>query len=124
MPTLAAPTRRKTSQRAKNASNRRLRAHAPDHLDRLTVLFHRRWSVPILAELHRGDSHPGGSKFITLLNRLRISRDSLTATLGHLMHHDLVMRNPGYGHPMRPEYLLAEAGYDIAPGCVRLMKLV
>ena len=106
----------------KTGPNRRSPPGLADRLHRLTILSHRRWSIPILAELRRGDSHPGGAKFITLLNRLGISRDSLAATLGYLIHHDLVMRNPGYGHPMRPEYLLAEAGYDIAPACMRLMK--
>ena len=43
----------------------------------LAVLFHHRWAVPILAELHGS----GGGKFVTLVARLSISRDSLTNTL-------------------------------------------
>jgi DNA-binding HxlR family transcriptional regulator len=96
---------------------------------RLALLFHRRWNVPMLAELLRGDTGAGGAKFITLANRLKklnhgreISRDSLKATLDYLIEHDYVMRNPGYGHPMRPEYLLAEAGYDTAPHCQSLLN--
>jgi DNA-binding HxlR family transcriptional regulator len=93
-------------------------------LETLIVLFHRRWSAPILAELGRGDSVSGGAKFITLANRLGLSRDSLVATLEYLMHHDLVLRNPGYGHPMRPEYILADSGYQLAPACQRLLKML
>ena len=93
-----------------------------ERIERLTVLFHRRWSAPILAELLRGDSVPGGAKFITLVNRLQLSRDSLSATLEHLIHHDLVMRNPGYGHPMRPEWILTPAGERIAPACEVLLR--
>jgi DNA-binding HxlR family transcriptional regulator len=88
----------------------------------LTLIFHRRWSAPILSEMLVGDTHPGGVKFITLARRLKLSRDSLHATLKHLIAHDYVMRNPGYGHPMRPEYLLAESGYRIAPLCQRLLQ--
>jgi DNA-binding HxlR family transcriptional regulator len=94
----------------------------PGRLKEVATLLHRRWTLPVLAELCRGDSAPGGAKFITIVNRLGISRDSLAATLEHLIAHDYVLRNPGYGHPMRPEYLLAEAGHDIAPFCSRLLE--
>jgi DNA-binding HxlR family transcriptional regulator len=90
---------------------------------RLALLMHHRWSPALLAELLRGDTHPGGCKFITLVNRLNISRGTLKAALDHLIHHDLVMRNPGVGHPMRPEYLLAEDGHAIAPRCRQLLQL-
>ena len=64
----------------------------------LVALFHNRWSVPILAELHR----QRGSRFVTL------SR--------------LVGRNPGYGHPLRPEYVLTSAGERIAGACRPLFE--
>ena len=83
----------------------------------LADLFHRRWAVPILAALHDWK----GSKFITLVNRLRASRDSVRQTLGDLMRRRLVMRNPGLGHPIRPEYILAPAGRHIAPAASRFM---
>jgi DNA-binding HxlR family transcriptional regulator len=96
----------------------------PAALQRLATLLHRRWSVPVLAELQRGDSLPGGAKFISLVNRLAISRDSLKQTLDHLISLDYILRNPGVGHPMRPEYILAEDGYAIAPTCQLLMRLL
>jgi DNA-binding HxlR family transcriptional regulator len=32
-----------------------------------------------------------------------------------------VMRNPGYGHPSRPEYVLTPAGRRAAPACAQLL---
>ena len=83
----------------------------------LIVLCHRRWSLPILAELHK-ESRPGGgggAKFVTLANRLKLSRETLRDTLDDLIAHDYLMRNPGVGHPMRPEYMLTEGGHAAAP---------
>src|SRR5947207_13068422 len=65
-------------------------------------LFHHRWAVPVLAELRR----ERGSRFVTLANRIGVTRDSLRRTLSALIDDGLVERNPGYGHPLRPEYVL------------------
>ncbi len=86
-------------------------------LSHLATLFNRRWAVPVLAELHKGR----GAKSITLANRLGVNRDSLRATLDELIEHGWIARNPGYGHPMRPEYLLTRRGEKLGPSCVRLM---
>jgi DNA-binding HxlR family transcriptional regulator len=83
----------------------------------LARLFHHRWAVPVIAELERGR----GAKFITLVKRLGVGRDTLSRTLKALDDADLAMRNPGYGHPMRPEYILTEAGHRIGPPSVSLM---
>jgi DNA-binding HxlR family transcriptional regulator len=87
----------------------------------LAVLFHHRWSIPVLAQLQRAR---GGAKFITLLNRLDTSRPSLRRALDHLIEGGWVEPNPGYGHPMRPEYILTKAGAAVAPHCARLMRLL
>ena len=76
----------------------------------LVALFHNRWSVPILAELHR----QRGSRFVTLTRTLGLSRESLRRTLAALIDGGLVGRNPGYGHPLRPEYVLTSAGEALA----------
>jgi DNA-binding HxlR family transcriptional regulator len=75
-------------------------------LEPLVKLVHHRWTLPVLAELYRED----GAKFVTLVNRLHLSRDSLVRTLEHLKSLDLAIKNPGYGHPMRPEYVLTPNG--------------
>jgi DNA-binding HxlR family transcriptional regulator len=83
----------------------------------LVLLLHRRWTVPVLAELHR----TAGSRFVTLAHRTGASRESLRATLRALLTAGLVRRNPGYGHPLRPEYLLTDRGESVAPACAELV---
>ena len=85
----------------------------------LTGLFHHRWAVPALAALSESG---GGAKFVTLQRSLAVSRDSLKRTLVALVDAGLVGRNPGYGHPMRPEYLLTSAGKQVAPACAAVVK--
>lgn len=80
-------------------------------------LFHHRWAVPVLAELERG----AGCKFVTLGHRLGVSRDSLRRTLDALIEWGLLRRNPGHGHPLRPEYILTPRGARLAPWCLRIM---
>ena len=65
-----------------------------------------RWLVPLLADLaaHRG------ARFVELIHRLGLPRDSLTRTLDAAAGQGWVQRNPGHGHPLRPEYILTEAG--------------
>lgn len=82
----------------------------------LTQLFHRRWAVPILAELSRRD----GAKFVTLVHSTGAAAGSVRATLDSLIELEWVTPNPGYGHPLRPEYLLTPNGAKLAPTCVRL----
>jgi DNA-binding HxlR family transcriptional regulator len=84
----------------------------------LIALFHNRWSVPILAELHR----QRGSRFVTLSRILGLSRESLRRTLAALIEGGLVGRNPGYGHPLRPEYVLTSSGERIAAACWPLVE--
>jgi DNA-binding HxlR family transcriptional regulator len=88
--------------------------------ERLIVLSHHRWSVPVLAELERSS----GCKFVTLVRRLGVSRDSLRHTLEALIENGWVLRNPGYGHPLRPEYVLTPQGAELAPACRRLLRVL
>jgi DNA-binding HxlR family transcriptional regulator len=83
---------------------------------RLLALFHHRWNIPVLAEIHRAS----GTRFVVLVNRLGVSRDSLTHTLDALVQARWVRRNPGYGHPLRPEYILTKPGSRLAPHCQTL----
>jgi len=77
----------------------------------LIALCHHRWSLPVLAEIDR----TRGSRFATLSGRLGVTGESLRRTLTYLQNEGLVERNPGYGHPLRPEYLLTRRGQAIAP---------
>lgn len=79
----------------------------------LIDLCHHRWAIPVLATLHR----LRGGKLVTLLNALELPRATLSRTIDALTDLDFVMRNPGYGHPMRPEYLLTPFGEEVGPAC-------
>lgn len=61
---------------------------------------------------------------MTLTNRLGVSRDSLRRTLDALIDDGLVARNPGYGHPLRPEYILTYEGRRVAGVCDRLLAVL
>lgn len=87
----------------------------------LVTLFHHKWAVPTLAVIH---ALGGGAKFVTLCNKLGVARDSMKRTLTALEGMELVMRNPGYGHPMRPEYVLTKRGECVAPASAKLWRTV
>jgi len=69
-----------------------------------------RWLIPILAMMHREP----GSRFSALVRQLGVSRSMLSASLDTLERERWIVRNPGHGHPLRPEYLLTPAGRDVA----------
>ena len=79
----------------------------------LIDLCHRRWTIPLVAELER----TGGERFAVLGARLGVARETLKRALDAAIELGLVERNPGYGHPLRPEYLLAKHGLRIAAAC-------
>jgi len=89
---------------------------AMDRIDRLAALFHRRWACPVLAQLHRTE----GAKFISLVHALGANAGAVRQTIDELIDLGWVRRNPGYGHPLRPEYLLTRRGERLAPACDRL----
>lgn len=69
-----------------------------------------RWAVALLADIAAHD----GARFVELLHRLGLSRDSLSRTLEAATTRGWVERNPGYGHPLRPEYILTAEGKRMA----------
>src|SRR5688500_16132957 len=76
-----------------------------------------RWFVPLLALASREE----GVRFAALVARLEISRSMLGGVLDQLLGRGWLMRNPGHGHPLRPEYVLTEAGRPVAVWCERVM---
>jgi DNA-binding HxlR family transcriptional regulator len=83
----------------------------------LIALCHHRWSLPVIAEIGR----TRGSRFATLVGQLGVTGESLRRTLTYLQQEGIVERNEGYGHPLRPEYLLTYAGRRVAPHASDLM---
>lgn len=64
----------------------------------------------MLATLHRNN----GARFGVLKHALGVSGESLRACLQALIANGWVTRNPGYGHPLRPEYVLTPRGGPLA----------
>jgi DNA-binding HxlR family transcriptional regulator len=83
----------------------------------LAALGRNRWMMTLVADLA---AHKG-ARFVELINRLGISRDSLTRTLEAGQTLGWIERNPGHGHPLRPEYILTAKGRRLALGAQRIL---
>lgn len=86
--------------------------------DDLRWLMGSRWFAPLLALASREE----GVRAAALAARLGISRSMLSATLRQLLGKGWLMRNPGHGHPLRPEYVLTGAGRPVGAWCERVME--
>lgn len=73
-----------------------------------------------LALMHQGV--PG--RQAPLLAASGASRTSFVNSLNHLVELGLVERNPGHGHPLRPEFRLTAQGAEIAPIAHRIEAAV
>ena len=83
-------------------------------------IFAKRWYVRVLAHLYDHN----GARFVVMKHALGINADSLTRTLKALIDEGWVERNPGYGHPLRPEYILSDSGRVLAERCSRFDTVV
>lgn len=86
----------------------------------LVKLTSRAWSLSILAKLHAGI--PG--RQAPLLTATGASRSSFTLSLAHLIELGLLEKNPGHGHPLRPEFRLTQDGKHMAEVASRIVKAV
>ena len=86
----------------------------------LVKLTARAWSLNILALLHAGV--PG--RQAPLLAATNASRTSFAASLDHLVQLGVLERNPGHGHPLRPEFRLTQAGIKAAAIAGRIVAAV
>lgn len=89
-------------------------------IETLVKLTSRAWSLNILALFHQGV--PG--RQAPLLAATSASRTSFASSLEHLVNLKLVERNPGHGHPLRPEFRLTPAGIEAAATAARIVKAV
>lgn len=86
----------------------------------LVRLVHHRWSVPVLASLGDG----GGGRVAELVSSLGGSRGGVAQAVDALVRLGLVVRNPGHGHPLRPEFVLTGRGEVLAGASRELMGLL
>lgn len=86
--------------------------------DDLRWLIESRWFAPLLALAEREE----GVRSAALVARLGISRSMLGGVLDRLLRRGWIIRNPGHGHPLRPEYVLTEAGRPVGAWCARVME--
>lgn len=74
-----------------------------------------RWCAPIAAALCEH------GRFSTLLSATGISKNALSRTLVRLEALGIMVRNTGYGHPLRPEYMLTDHGKVVGAECQALL---
>lgn len=86
----------------------------------LVKVTSRAWSLPILALMHTGT--PG--RQASLLSASGAGRTAFAQSLGHLIELGLLERNPGHGHPLRPEYRLTHKGVEIAIAADKIKNAV
>ncbi len=77
----------------------------------LVKLTSRAWSLKVLALMYEGV--PG--RQAPLLAASGASRTAFVHSLCYLEDLGLLERNPGHGHPLRPEFRLTPAGQTLAP---------
>ncbi|WP_291729911.1 winged helix-turn-helix transcriptional regulator [Leisingera sp. F5] len=87
-------------------------------INALVNITARAWALPVLAHLHEGV--PG--RQAALLQAAGAGRTALGQSLDHLIRIGLVERNPGHGHPLRPEFRLTPAGQRAAETASRLHR--
>lgn len=76
----------------------------------LVKVTSRAWSLNILALMQAGT--PG--RQAALLAASGAGRTAFGQSLMHLVDLGLLERNPGHGHPLRPEYRLTDQGQQVA----------
>ena len=76
----------------------------------LVKVTSRAWSLNILALMQAGT--PG--RQASLLSASGAGRTAFAQSLDHLVDLGLLERNPGHGHPLRPEYQLTLTGTEVA----------
>lgn len=85
----------------------------------LVKITARAWALDILALLH--DGVPG--RQAPLLRATGAGRTAFAQSLAHLTDLGLLRRNPGHGHPLRPEYILTPAGTEAAAMAARIKQI-
>ena len=86
----------------------------------LVNLCSRTWSLTALSLIAHGVS----CRVSPLAAAAGCGRTSMSASVEHLISLGLLERNPGHGHPLRPEYRLTPGGVYVAEWAKGLINLV
>lgn len=76
----------------------------------LVNITSRAWALPILWTLHEGVA----GRQAPLLAATGAGRTAFAQSMTHLIALGLLERNPGHGHPLRPEFRLTPSGVAAA----------
>ncbi|MEM9617835.1 MAG: winged helix-turn-helix transcriptional regulator [Pseudomonadota bacterium] len=85
----------------------------------LVKLTSKAWVLKILALLHSGV--PG--RQAPLIAATSASRTAFASSLNHLVELGLLEKNPGHGHPLRPEFRLTRKGATAAAMADSIIKM-
>jgi DNA-binding HxlR family transcriptional regulator len=89
--------------------------------DELIRLSAGRWLIPLLALASAGAEASGGLRFAEAVRRLGLARGVARASLDALIAGGWLARNPGHGHPLRPEYVPTARGAAAGAWCEAAM---
>jgi DNA-binding HxlR family transcriptional regulator len=79
-------------------------------INSLVNITSRAWALSILSNLHDGVA----GRQAALLAATGASRSAFAQSMHHLIEIGLLERNPGHGHPLRPEFRLTTNGLTAA----------
>lgn len=77
------------------------------------------WAVPILSALQGGVA----GRQAPLLAATGANRTAFAQSMEHLISIGFLERNPGYGHPLRPEFRLTQVGVKAAAIAHRIQNI-
>ncbi len=86
----------------------------------LVNLCSRSWALTALSLIASGTS----ARVSPLAAAAGCGRTAMSASVVHLLEMRLLERNPGFGHPMRPEFRLTPAGTAVAAWAAELNNLI
>lgn len=86
-------------------------------ITQLVNLSSKAWSLKILSLMHSGTS----GRQAALIAATGASRTAFASSLTHLLQMGFLEKNPGHGHPLRPEFRLTKEGKVAAAMADRIL---
>ncbi|MEL6751964.1 MAG: winged helix-turn-helix transcriptional regulator [Pseudomonadota bacterium] len=83
-------------------------------------LCSRAWAIPALGLIAAGVP----ARVSPLASKAGAGRAAMASSVAHLVDMGLLRRNPGHGHPLRPEFQLTEEGRRIVEWAGGLQELL